>query len=251
MTVHVDPVPENDGIEVVTLDRPERRNALDHTTLVELRSAVLGAPGRGARVLVLTGGGVNFCAGADLSTVEDEAFVALLRDTLETLRRVPIPVVAAIRGPALGAGTQLALACDLRLATAGATFGIPAGKLGLTVDHWTVQQLARQAGPSIARAMLVGAEVFDGRRLAQSGFIHRLVEDDADVLGDALAWADSLSHLAPLTLAAHKAMLDAAEIAEEASDEVAAARLAAWRSDDLVEGLAAFAERRRPEFRGH
>ena len=168
-------------------------------------------------MLVLTGGGVNFCAGADLSTVEDEAFVALLRDTLETLRRVPIPVVAAIRGPALGAGTQLALACDLRLATSGATFGIPAGKLGLTVDHWTVQQLARQAGHSIARAMLVGAEVFDGRRLAQSGFVHRLVDDDADVLGEALAWADSLSHLAPLTLAAHKAMLDAAEVAEEAS----------------------------------
>ena len=250
MTVHVDPAPENDGIEVVTLDRPERRNALDHGTLVELRSAVNGAQGRGARVLVLTGGGVNFCAGADLSTVEDEAFVALLRDTLETLRRVPIPVVAAIRGPALGAGTQLALACDLRLATVGATFGIPAGKLGLTVDHWTVQQLSRQAGHSIARAMLVGAEVFDGRRLAQSGFIHRLVDDDADVLGEALAWADSVSHLAPLTLAAHKAMLDAAEVAEEASDEVAAARLAAWRSDDLAEGLAAFGEHRRPEFRG-
>jgi enoyl-CoA hydratase len=250
MTVHVDPPPHHDDNEVVTLDRPERRNALDHATLVELRAAVIGAPGRGARVLVLTGGGVNFCAGADLSTVEDDAFVALLRDTLETLRRVPIPVVAAIRGPALGAGTQLALACDLRLATSGATFGIPAGKLGLTVDHWTVQQLARQAGHSIARAMLVGAEVFDGARLAQSGFVHRLVGDDADVLGEALAWADSVSHLAPLTLAAHKAMLDAAEVAEEASDELAATRLAAWRSDDLAEGLAAFGERRRPIFRG-
>lgn len=250
MTVHVDPIPDHDGIEVVTLDRPERRNALDHETLTDLRAAVLGAPGRGARVLILTGGGANFCAGADLSTVEDDAFVALLRDTLETMRRVPIPVVAAIRGPALGAGTQLALACDLRLATTGATFGIPAGKLGLTVDHWTVQQLARQVGHSIARAMLVGAEVFDGGRLAQSGFVHRLLDDDADVLADAVAWAVTIAGLAPLTLAAHKAMLDAAEIAEEAPDDVAAARLAAWQSEDLAEGLAAFAERRRPEFHG-
>lgn len=250
MTVRVDLASDHDDIEVVTLDRPERRNALDHATLTDLRAAVLGAPGRGARVLVLTGGGANFCAGADLTTVEDDAFVALLRDTLETLRRVPIPVVAAIRGPALGAGTQLALACDLRLATAGATFGIPAGKLGLTVDHWTVQQLARQAGHSIARAMLVGAEVFDGYRLAQSGFVHRLVDDDADVLGDALDWAVTLSRLAPLTLAAHKAMLAAAEVAEEAPDDVAEARLAAWRSDDLAEGLAAFGERRRPDFKG-
>lgn len=250
MTVHVHTAPDRDDIEVVTLDRPERRNALDHATLIDLQAAVLGAPGRRVRVLVLTGGGANFCAGADLSTVEDDDFVALLRDTLETLRQVPIPVVAAIRGPALGAGTQLALACDLRLATAEATFGIPAGKLGLTVDHWTVQQLARQTGHSIARAMLVGAEVFNGRRLAQSGFVHRLVDDDADVLDEALAWAVTLSRLAPLTLAAHKAMLDAAEVAEDAPDDVAAARLAAWRSDDLAEGLAAFAERRRPEFRG-
>lgn len=98
--------------------------------------------------------------------------------------------------------------------------------------------------------MLVGAEVFEGARLAQSGFVHRLVDDDADVLGEALAWAGSLSHLAPLTLAAHKAMLDAAEVAEEPSDAVAAARLAAWRSEDLAEGLAAFGERRRPIFRG-
>lgn len=250
MTVHVESAPDNDRIEVITLDRPERRNALDHATLTALRDAVQGAPGRGARVVVLTGAGGNFCSGADLSTVEDDTFVALLRDTLETLRRVPVPVIAAMHGPSLGAGTQLALACDLRLATTGATFGIPAGKLGLTVDHWTVQQLARQAGHSVARAMLVGAEVFDGRRLAATGFVHRLVDDDADVLTDGLAWAAEVARLAPLTLAAHKAMLDAAEFADEAPDDVAAARLAAWQSDDLAEGLAAFAERRRPDFQG-
>ncbi len=250
MTVHVTTVEGTPEIGLVVLDRPERRNALDHETLIELSAAVAAAPTRGNRVVVLSGAGGHFCAGADLTTVEDDEFVALLRATLEALRAAPIPVVAAIDGAALGAGTQLALACDLRLATPEASFGIPAGKLGLTVDHWTVQQLARQAGHSIARAMLVGAEVFDGARLATSGFVHRLVEPGTDVQVAGVDWATQVARLAPLTLTAHKAMLAAAEAAEEAPDDVAAARLAAWRSDDLVEGLAAFGERRRPEFRG-
>jgi enoyl-CoA hydratase len=201
-------------------------------------------------VVVLSGAGGHFCAGADLTTVEDDAFVDLLRSTLETMRSVPVPVIAAIEGAALGAGTQLALACDLRIATRTATFGIPAGRLGLTVDHWTVQQLARQVGSSTARAMLLGAEVYRGERLAANGFVHRLVDEGEDVDVAAQQWVSEVARLAPLTLAAHKAMLEAAEPADDAPDEVAAARLAAWRSEDLQEGLVAFGERRAPVFRG-
>ncbi len=250
MAVHRDSLSDPVGVMVVTLDRQDRRNALDHAHLSELRAAVTSAVHDGVRALVLTGAGRNFCAGADLSTVEDEGFVAELRGALEDLRTAPFAVIGAIHGPALGAGTQLAMACDLRLATRGATFGIPAARLGLTVDAYTVHHLAGAVGHSVARAMLVGTEVFDGTALAGSGFVHRLVDDDTDVRAAGIDWAGDIARLAPLTIAAHKAMLADAETPVEPSTAAIEARLAAWRSDDLAAGLAAFADKRRPEFHG-
>lgn len=248
MPVLVEALPDAADVVVVTLDRPERRNALDHATLQSLRDAITHAVDQRARVLVLTGAGGHFCAGADLTGVEDEGFVDLLRSVLEGLHTAPFPVVAAIEGAALGAGTQLAMSCDLRIATADASFGIPAAKLGLTVDHWTVQQLARHAGDSLARVMLLGAEVLRGDRLYASGFVHRLV-DAGGVAEPALAWARELRALAPLTIAAHKVMLGVAEHIEQPPPVAVEARAAAWASDDFQEGLAAFRERRAPEFR--
>jgi enoyl-CoA hydratase len=246
--VLVEALPDAADVVVVTLDRPERRNALDHATLESLRDAITHAVDERARVLVLTGAGGHFCAGADLTGIEDEGFVDLLRSVLEGLHTAPFPVVAAIEGAALGAGTQLAMSCDLRIATADASFGIPAAKLGLTVDHWTVQQLARHAGDSLARVMLLGAEVLRGDRLYASGFVHRLV-DAGGVAEPALAWARELRALAPLTIAAHKVMLGVAEHIEQPPPVAVEARAAAWASDDFQEGLAAFRERRAPEFR--
>lgn len=237
-------------VMVVTLHRPERRNALDHAHLVGLRETIRTATTESIRVLVLTGAGRNFCAGADLSTVEDGAFVDELRGTLEDLRAAPFVVLGAIHGPALGAGTQLAMACDLRLATRSATFGIPAAKLGLTVDAYTVHHLTGAVGHSIARAMLTGTEVFDGAALASSGFVHRLVDDDVDVRVAGVEWATNLAKLAPLTIAAHKAMLGDAEAAREPSSRSTEARRVAWESEDLAAGLVAFNEKRRPEFHG-
>ncbi|HET8931085.1 MAG TPA: enoyl-CoA hydratase-related protein [Acidimicrobiales bacterium] len=250
MPVRIDSLDDPAGVTVVTLDRQDRRNALDHAHLTELRAAVRSATDDGVRALVLTGAGRNFCAGADLSTVEDEGFVATLRGTLEDLRTAPFAVIGAIHGPALGAGTQLAMACDLRLATCGATFGIPAAKLGLTVDAYTVHHLSGAVGHSVARAMLVGTETFGGTALADSGFIHRLVDDDTDMRAAGVEWAGEVVRLAPLTIAAHKAMLADAEVPVEPSTAAIEARLAAWRSDDLAAGLAAFAGKRRPEFHG-
>jgi enoyl-CoA hydratase len=245
MTVHVERHSDDDRVLVVTLDRPERRNALDHGTLEALRDGLAEAATADVRVCVLRGAGGHFCAGADLSGVEDEGFVTLLRAVLERLHEAPFVTLAAVAGAALGAGTQLAMACDLRLAAPGAKFGIPAAKLGLTVDHWTVHQLGLAAGPSVARAMLLGAEVFTGEALAATGFVHRIGEPD-----DALAWARDLAKLAPLTIAAHKLMANRAEADLAHDAEVAAARQAAWDSDDFQEGLAAFRERRPPTFTG-
>jgi enoyl-CoA hydratase len=137
------------------------------------------------------------------------------------------------------------VACDLRVATAGSRFGIPAARLGLVVDHWTVERLARELGWPVARAMLIGAETYDGAALQTTGAIHRLGD-----LGDALRWARELAGLAPLTIAAHKLALERSAPDPAPDELVAAARLVAWRSADAVEGRAAFLAKRPPTFHG-
>jgi enoyl-CoA hydratase len=230
---------------LLTIDRQERRNAVDREALQDLLEA--HAATEGARAVVLTGAGGHFCAGADLSGVEDSAFSDLLRVVLSALRDDPRPVIAAVDGAALGAGTQLAVACDLRVATPAARFGIPAAKLGLTVDHWTIERLAAFAGHGPARAMLLAAETYGAEEAARCGLVQRLGD-----LDEALGWADEIAALAPLTVAGHKLALNALEqpVGRGGHPEVLAAFDRAWGSDDLQEGIAAFRERRLPHFHG-
>ncbi len=240
--IHLD---DRGTVALLTIDRPDRRNALDHEALEQLLEAL----GRSAtaRVVVLTGAGGHFCAGADLSGVEDTSFTDLLRRVLATLRDDPRPLIAAVDGAALGAGTQLAIACDLRVATPAARFGIPAAKLGLMVDHWTVQRLSLLAGAGPTRAMLIGAETYGGEDAERLGFVQRIGSVE-----DALGWADEIASLAPLTLAGLKLSLNRLEMPVGRGDDpdVEAAWEAAWSSEDLREGIAAFRERRRPVFHG-
>jgi len=233
------------AVSLITIDRPERRNAVDREALLGLADAITRAEEDVARVLVLTGAGGHFCAGADLTGLEDESFAATLRVVLDALHDAPFPAIAAVEGAALGAGTQLAIACDLRLAAPTARFGIPAAKLGLMVDHWTVQRLALIAGHGAARAMLLAAEVLDGDAAVRLGFAQRAGDLDA-----ALQWADEIAALAPLTIRGHKVTLNALESAIGDDPEVSDAFRRAWASADLREGIAAFHERRAPEFRG-
>jgi enoyl-CoA hydratase len=235
------------AIASVTIDRPERRNAVDHEALEQLTAAVdrASAAVPATRVQVLTGGGGHFCAGADLTGLEDAGFASVLRGVLDRLREASMPTIAAVDGAALGAGCQLAIACDLRVATTRARFGIPAAKLGLMVDHWTVQRLAVLAGHGPARAMLLAADVLDGDDAVRLGLAQR-----AGGMDDALAWADEIATLAPLTIQGHKLMLNRLEPDVGQDPDVAAAFKRAWDSADLREGLAAFHERRTPDFRG-
>lgn len=243
MTVVVERRGSDGRVALLTIDRQDRRNALDHATLDALLGAMRDCAD--ARAVVLTGAGGHFCSGADLSTVEDRGFTTRLRQVLDVLCEAPQPVIAAVSGAALGAGTQLAVACDVRIATPDAKFGVPAAKLGLMVDHWTVQRLALVAGHGPARAMLLTAEVLDGAAAHRTGMVTRLGD-----LDDALAWADDVAALAPLTIAGHKLMLNRLErdVADDHDVDVAYRR--AWRSADLQEGQAAFRERRPPVFRG-
>lgn len=198
-----------------------------------------------ARVVVLTGAPPAFCAGADLTGVEDDEFAGALATALRGFTTLPCITLAAIDGPALGAGTQLAVACDLRMATPDSQFGIPAAKLGLAVDQWTIERLGREFGWSVARHMLLGVGLHSASQLHAHGAVHRVGD-----LGDALAWAEELSLYAPITIAAHKRGLEAAAGEPTNDDRFETLRAAAWASRDAEEGRTAFLEKRRPQFRG-
>lgn len=241
---------EIDGrVAVVTLDRPQRRNAVDHATLLELldvqRSIGERAPSE-IRAVVLTGTAPAFSAGADLHGVEQGQFTTDLGAVLRGFGELLVPVIASIDGPALGAGAQLAVATDLRVATPDSVIGIPAAKLGLVVDQWTVRRLADEFSPPVARAMLLAAQTYTGAQLNATGGVHRLGD-----LADALAWAHELAELAPLTMAGHKLALERSRTEPDDDPEVEVARQRAWASDDATEGREAFLEKRPPEFTGN
>ena len=240
--IHIE---QRDLITLVTIDRPERRNALNHEALAGLEAALDAATTAGSRVLTLTGAAGNFCSGADLSTVEDEGFVAALSSVLRWLRRAPFVTLAMIDGFALGAGTQLAISCDLRIASSTAGFGVPAAKLGLMVDQWTLRRLVALVGQSTACHVLLSADVVSGQRAFDLGLVHRIGD-----LADGLVWAEQIAALAPLTIRGLKIGLDEADSLEETTPTYAAAFATAWSSQDLVEGLSAFSEKRRPHFEG-
>jgi enoyl-CoA hydratase len=235
-------------VAVLTLDRPDKRNALNLTLCRLLRESVETALADGARALVLTGRGTSFCSGADLDGVYTAEFRDALYAMLHTIVDAPVPVVAAVNGPAIGAGTQLAVAADLRVAAPSARFGVPTARNGLAVDPWTIRRLALLAGNGTARALLLACEQLDVDAAVGCGLVERRGEP-----GDAIAWATGMTELAPLTVAYSKQVLnelDAAEPGAERAKRLDAAFEACWASEDLHEARQARLERRPPVFRG-
>lgn len=234
-------------VALVEIDRQHRRNALDTEHCQALGAAATASVATGARAVVLTGAGSAFCSGADLDGVHSDTFLTALYDALRVVAELSVPVLAAVNGPAIGAGTQLALAADLRVAAPTARFGLPTAQLGLAVDPWTLRQLALIAGGSVARRIVLGGEQVTGEQAPA-------LVDRAGDLDVAMAWAAHLATLAPLTLAYSKRVLNEVLEPELALGAHAAEHEAAFRgcfaSDDFAEGRAARAQQRTPVFRG-
>ena len=232
-------------VAVLTLARPEKRNALNVELCHRLRAAVEQAVADEARALVVTGAGTSFCSGADLGEVYTAEFREALYAMLHTVTDAPMPVVAAVNGPAIGAGTQLAVAADLRVAAPGALFGVPTARIGLAVDPWTIRRLALLAGNGTARSMLLACAQLDAGAALAAGLADRLGEVE-----DALAWAAEMAELAPLTVAYSKRVLNDLFEPRLEEKELDEAFEACWASEDFAEGRRARAEKRPPRFQG-
>lgn len=242
MPVHAE---TTDHVALITIDRQERRNALNLAALEELDAAVGDALDSRVRAIVLTGAGGHFCSGADLTELEDVSFTERLAEVLGRLAAAPVVTIAAISGSCMGLGMQLALACDLRVATDDARFAVPVARLGLMVSHWTLDRLARFFGEGAARQMVLTAEVLDTEDAWRLGFVQR--RGGLDV---ALATAADAVPLAPLSQAGSKVGFDAHPDSPGEVARYADAFAAAWSSADLAEGRLAFTERRAPRFEG-
>lgn len=233
------------GVLVLTMSRPERRNAVNLEMLHAFVRAFDHAQRESIRVILLTGDAPSFSAGADLSGVAEDVFQDALQSVLHRFVDPQFVTVAYVNGHALGAGAQLLAACDARVAAPTATIGVPAARLGLVVNHWTIERIVREFSWPVARDMLLTASTYDATRLHALGVIHRLGS-----LDDALAWAEEIAGLAPLTQFGHKLALESTAGTPELDELVVAARRRALGSTDASEGRAAFAEKRKPRFTG-
>jgi enoyl-CoA hydratase/carnithine racemase len=242
------------------IDRPARRNALSATLCDELRGVL--ETNADVRALVIGGTGDRaFCSGADLAQRAADtgglshgggdtfrpAFDSLLHDIVA----FPAPVIAAVNGAALGAGMQLAVACDLRVVAPNATFGIPAGRLGVLLSPVNVERLVHLVGHAMARDVLMTSRVLDVDDAASVGLVQRRADD---AVAAAHGLAGEIAALAPLSVGGHKTMLNrvssASALSEEDLTDLAELESAAFQSRDLQEGLAAFSEKRQARFGG-
>jgi enoyl-CoA hydratase/carnithine racemase len=235
-----------EAVLTIELQCPERRNALNSQLVDELREAVQKAGAENVRAIVLTGQGTAFCAGADLS---GDAFAADYPDRLIALNKAidqfPMPVIGAINGPAIGAGLQLAMICDLRVVAPEAFFQFPTSKYGLALDNWSIRRLSSLAGYGRARAMLLAAEKLTAEVALHTGMANRI-----GTLADAQAWAAEIAGLAPLALQHAKRVLNDDGAYEDQRPTHKELFEKAWSSQDVIEAQVARIEKRPPKFQG-
>lgn len=247
------------GILVLSLDRPEAKNALGRQLLQELQEALAAiAEDQAIRVVILRSVVLGvFCAGADLKEragmTQDEAtgFVKKLRATFTALERLPMPSIAAIEGAALGGGLELALACDLRVVGGSARLGLPETSLAIIPGAGGTQRLPRLIGRARAKELIFTARKFGAAEALGYGIADRIA-DAGQALESALELAREILPNGPIALRAAKEAIDRGLDLDRdgglAVEESCYAKVIP--TEDRLEGLAAFKEKRRPRYRG-
>ena len=254
---------ERDGrITTITLNRPDTRNAFDARLVADLRDAIRHASeDAGCRVIVLTGAGRAFCAGADLAYLKQlidtqdwsnaRELVRSGADVVAAIASAPKPVVAAVNGAAAGGGANLALACDIRIASDNASIGQVFNRIGLHPDLGGTYFLPRLVGLGKALELVFSADMTDAAEALRLGLFNRVVAP-ADLIRETRALAERLAEKPPLAIARAKGALYRGS--QATLDEMLAVelehQLALFSTEDAREGITAFVEKRPPLFRG-
>jgi enoyl-CoA hydratase/carnithine racemase len=240
------------AVRRVLLNRPEKRNALDGEMIAAIKAAFLEPPGAGERVAVIRAEGPVFCAGLDLKErAANPGEVSPIEDMLHAIETFPLPVVAVVAGDAIAGGNELALHCDLVIASTTARFGMSLAQIGMAPSWFLAKKLLEVAGPATTRRILLLGDPLPAQRLYDLGVISHVAEpeDLETVAGDVI---QRLANNAPLSLKAMKALIVRQmafrdDIAHADVDTLVAS---VRRSEDAQEGMAARLARRQPQFKG-
>ena len=246
-------------IGILTIDRPEKRNALDAQTVAEMHDG-LGEANReageaGCVVIVRGGGDKAFVSGADISQLyqrtRHDALCALNQGLFTAVENFPWPVIAAVNGFALGGGFELAIACDLRVASETARFGFPETGLGIIPGAGGTQRLPHLIGLALAKELILTGEIIDARRALQAGLVSAVVAP-GELMGTATSYAEKMLTRGPLALRMAKLAMNASSQAPEHAGLLIEilAQAVCFSSEDKAEGTRAFLEKRKPQFRG-
>lgn len=229
---------------VVTLDRPEVKNAID-AAMVDSLHAVCAELEREPRPLLLTGGPETFAAGADIGQLRErgrlDALAGINSGVFDRIARLPMPTVAAVAGPALGGGAELAYACDFRVATPGTRFANPEGQLGILAAAGASWRLAELVGEPLAKEVLLAGRSLDADRALAAHLVNEVVEPEA-LLAAANAWVDRILRSAPLALRMTKLAMRVPREAHPVFDNVAQAVL--FETGEKHDRMTAFLGRR-------
>jgi methylglutaconyl-CoA hydratase len=248
------------AIAIFQIARPDQANAMSREVLMGLgQFARASGADAAVRALLVTGSGRRcFCAGADLKErarwSEDQVReqLSLYRTELGAVDECPKPVVAAINGATLGGGLEIALACDLRVAVGYATFAQPEVSLGIIPGAGGTQRLPRVIGEARAKEMILLGRRLSAQEALSWGLINRVTADGADVIADAIGWIEPITSGAPIAQCAALEAIDASAQRQLQSglEEERRAYERVLTTEDRLEGILAFSEKRRPAFRG-
>jgi len=247
------------GVGWITLNRPERFNALNKELVTKLVDCLKGAEDdREVGVVVITGAGKAWCAGGDLDEITDmgnssadvrRSYLLLFRDMVESVRRLSKPVIAAVNGYCIGGGNELNVACDLTIASEKAKFGQAGSRVGSVPLMGATQIMPMLVGEKRAKEVIFLCRTYDAKQAEEMGWVNKTVPAD-ELIPEVQRWCDELLGMSPTALALAKKSINIYyNLALQSMEDGLEAVTLYWGTDESREGIRAFKEKRKPDFK--